>query len=350
MRASIRDKGALLAVSPIALSAYARAAGWAKVDAFGDHSDVYASEGMPEIILPRTQHLGDYATVVSQLIEIFARIADIDELALYRDLVTADRDVIRVRSAEGDNQGTVSVNAGIDLLHGAHNMLLAAACSLQNPRPIYRAGANREASNYLDQVRLGQTEQGSFVITLLTPVVPPQIQQSLSLDFEHDDDMDDDPIERQVTRRLADALTFTQQATEKTVGGDSNAFPEAVKYGVSANLCEALVDLIGPFPTVDISLTWARTRPFKEARKVIRFAKDDAPILREAARSFIEREPQPDVDLFGFVQSMKRDEAEIEGTITLRAHIEGQVRSVMAVLNQSDYELAKLISIGIRLS
>ena len=81
MKASIWDREALVAVSPAALSAYARVEGWGKVDTYGDYSDVYAAEGLPEIILPRTQRLGDYANVVSQLIEIFAKVADIDNLS-----------------------------------------------------------------------------------------------------------------------------------------------------------------------------------------------------------------------------------------------------------------------------
>ena len=62
-------------------------------------------------------------------------------------------------------------------------MLLSAACSLSNPQPLYRAGANKEAREYLKQVRMGQTEQGSFVITLLSPVVPPRMQLGLSSDW-----------------------------------------------------------------------------------------------------------------------------------------------------------------------
>ena len=155
---------------------------------------------LPEIILPRHQHLGDYASVVSRLIEIFSKIAKTDELTLYRNLVAADRDVIRVRTAESDD-GSVVASGGINLMRGAHDMLLAAACSLRNPQPLYRAGANKEASDYLRRVRLGQTEQGSFVIILLTPVVPPRIQPTLGREY----DRDDDPIERQVTRRLANS-------------------------------------------------------------------------------------------------------------------------------------------------
>ena len=257
MKASIRDQKALLAVSPAALSAYARATGWSKTVTYGDHSDVYTGKGRPEIILPRTQRLGDYANVVSQLIDIFARVAEMDELALYRDLVTADRDLIRVQAANDDDNGSVAVSDAISLLDGARDMLLAAACSLRDPRPLYRAGANREASDYLNQVRLGQTEQGSFVISLLTPVIPPPIQLALSPELA----ADDDPIERQMTKRLAGALAATRQATERTVGGDAEAFSKAVEYGVSANLCDALAKLIEPFPVLDTSLVWARTRP-----------------------------------------------------------------------------------------
>jgi len=363
MKVSIQDKKALLAVSPAALSAYARTSGWTKVDTYGKHSDVFTGEGLPEIILPRTAHLGDYARVVSMIIEIFAKVAAVDELALYRDLAMADRDVVRVRAVDGDDSGSVAVSDGIDLMSGARDMILAAACSLQRPQPLYRAGANREAMAYLKRVRLGQTEQGSFAITLLSPVISPPIQQPLFSVSEYGNDpierqvtrhpanpiqqplfsaleYGNDPIERQVTRRLADSLAATREATEKTVGGDTGAFSEAVARGVSANLCEALVKLIEPFSTLDISLVWARTHPMSTARNVVHFDAHDAPILREAARLFRDREPRPGVCLFGVVQRLKRGEMDREGTIALWTSIDGQNQAVVAVLKQSDYEQA----------
>ena len=329
------DRDALFAVSPVALSAYARSAGWVKADTFGDHSDVYAADGLPEIVLPRTQNLGDYASVTSKLIEVFARVADTDEVSLYRALVTADRDVIRVR-AVGDYDGSVTMSDGINLVGGARDMLLAAACSLHHPRPLYRAGANRDASDYLDRVRLGQTEQGSFVVTLLSPVVPPPTQPPLLPDSSYDDV----PIERRVTRRLAEALLATRNATERAVGGDTDAFTEAVNHGASANLCEALAQLVEPFPSLDVSLVWSYTLPQKTPLEVFRFAQDDAPILSEAARSFRNRAPIMDERLFGFVHRLKREESEIAGAITLRVSIDEKPESVTAILNQSDYDLA----------
>ena len=64
MKVRIQDRGALDTVSPAALSAYACAVGWAKSETYGDNSDIYVHEHAPEIIIPRTQRLGDYAEVV----------------------------------------------------------------------------------------------------------------------------------------------------------------------------------------------------------------------------------------------------------------------------------------------
>lgn len=84
MRVSIRDPDALRAVSPTALSAYARAAGWRRHEPYRARSDVYVGEDRPEIIVPRTDRLGDYASVVAGLIDVFAQVVRQDELAVYR--------------------------------------------------------------------------------------------------------------------------------------------------------------------------------------------------------------------------------------------------------------------------
>ena len=334
MRVSIHDRGALLAVSPAALSAYARAAGWRRHEPYRVHSDVYMGESRPEIIVPRTERLGDYASVVATLIDTFAGVTGQDESSVYRSLVTADRDVVCIRVAESDD-GSVTLEDGVNLVGGARDLLLSAACSLREPQPVYRAGANREAADLLKQVRLGQTDQGSFVVTLLTPVVPPPMPAL----FPDQDDWNA-PIERRMTKRLVEALTAARQAAERAAAGDDGAFEETVASGVSANLCEALVRIIAPFPMLDVGVSWARTRPVIVPGTVVRFGRADAALLREAARSLRERAPRPDMRLHGFVRLLRRGEAEDDGTIRLATDIDGQRQSVVAVLEQADYERA----------
>ena len=336
MKVSIQDEGALNEVSPSALSAYARAAGWEKGEPYGGYSDVYVHEKEPEIIIPNTQSLGDYAGVVSRLIEIFAKAAETDTLSLYRDLVTADRDVVRVRAAPEGADSSVTLNDGVSLITGARDMMLAAARSLWEPRPFYRAKVNREARDYMRQVRLGQTEQGSYVVTLLTPVVLSPMGQASSFNSA----TNDAPVGRRMTRRLIEALAAVHEASERTSAGDADAFPETVERGASANLCDAVATLIEPFGGIDIGLTWARTWREGAASKPVRFGASDAPILRKAAQCFRVEKPRPDMPLVGRIQHLKRDDSETGGTVTLRTRGDGRAVSVTAVLDQSNYDRA----------
>ena len=166
-------------------------------------------------------------------------------------------------------------------------MVLAAACSLDNPQPLYRTGANEEAHDYLRRVRLDGIDQANFVVTLLSPVAPPPLQMP-----DADGSAHDDPIERQATRRLAEALAAVRGATDDAKEGNSNSFRAVVSEGVSANLCEALATLIEMLTRLDISIVWARTWPRDELPPVTRFASSDAAILRAAGRALRSRDEE----------------------------------------------------------
>ncbi len=334
MRVDIRDRDALLAVSPPALSAYARATGWTLQEPYRVYSDVYIGKNLPEIIVPRTERLGDYASVVAGLIEVFAKVVRQDEMSVYRSLVTADRDVVRLQTGENED-GSVTLNGGVDLISGARDLLLAAACSLGQSRPVYRAGANRVAANLLAGVRLGQTGQGSFVVNLLTPVVPPPLPSL----FTDSADLDPPP-ERRLTLRLMEGLNAAREAAQQVAAGDGKAFEQAVERGVSANLCEALDKIIALSATLDVSVSWARTRPVTVRQSTVRFGRAEARILAEAARSLRERAPRPDVQLFGHVRLLRRNEDEDDGTIHLRASVDRKKQSVTVLLERRDYERA----------
>lgn len=336
MRVAIHDRDALLEVSPIALSAYAKANGWQKTDPYGDYSDIYVAEDRPEIVIPRTRNLGDYASVVLRLIEVFTEVAGESQLSVYRDLMTADRDLIRVRA--GGVSGGIAVGDAVALVEASRDLLLAATCSLKNPRPLYRAGANQEAADFLRRVRMGQTEPGSFVVTLLTPVVPPPIPPPPDPDWPVAE-----PCERKVSKRLVEALEATRRSVEMAVSGDTAAFGEAVRQGVSANLCEALSTLTERFSTVEVGVAWARSFPADPPSQTVQFDRTAAPILQAAARAFRDRAPKEGVEVVGFVHRLHREEEETDGEISLHARIPesaGRMHPITAILEEADYERA----------
>ena len=331
MSLRVHQAHALRAISPASFSAYARLNGWNKAERYGEHSDVYAAAGLPEVVLPRTRRLADYADVASRLVQIFAHEAGVDELELLHELTNADRDAIRVRAS---SDHTVAIDDGLVLIAGAKHMISAAARSLFEPAAAFRGRPPREVLDYMRRVQLAGMEQGSFVVTLLPPAVPSAVDGIV----ERPSGDEDEPIERQTTQRLVDALAATRQAMAGAIGGEGDAFGNAIPNGTSANLCDALSRMTASFDALDVSLTWALTRPplHGDAPARFEFARDDSCILREAARALRERKVQADARLTATVEGLKRQDCEV----TLRTQLDGAARSVVAQVTKADYERA----------
>ena len=99
MTAMLLQETSFREISPAALGGYVRSLNWVRDRSYRDVSDVYVGEGLPDIIVPRTQRIDDYGFVISRLIEVLSQFADLEPQAVYRELVNADRDVIRIRGA-----------------------------------------------------------------------------------------------------------------------------------------------------------------------------------------------------------------------------------------------------------
>ena len=265
----IRDKNALTAVSPAALSAYARGAGWRKTEPYRGRSDVYVAERQPDVIIPRSTDLGDYASTVLALIDVFAEVGGQSTLEVYRELLTADCDVVRVRVPGGDG-GNLPVATGVGLLSGARDMMFAAACAVDEKPPFSRA-ATRTARDFLRDVRLGEMGYGSFAISLLGPALS---RSSRVAGFRGSED---GPFARRVTRRLLEALGVVRGAADEMARGHAAAFRWTVGRGVSASLCRALGVMIRAAGQLEVGLLWARTHSMLEARAPVRFVSGDAP-------------------------------------------------------------------------
>lgn len=337
MNAPFVDLAAVRAVSPTSLSAYVRAEGWAKQERFGEHSDVYARDRAPELIIPGTTKLGDYPEVVFAIIRTLAKFEGRTEAQVFKDLSVSDRDVVRIRAPEALDDGSLQVDAGVNIFAFGRDLLLSAACSAIEPRTVFRAGKNKDAVEYMNRVRLGQTEQGSFIVTLLAPV-PPLLEPAQTALWPVPAE---EPYDRMVTRFLADGVEAAGNAAEQVARGDSvDAFNRAVKHGVSANLCEALSSLINVGNGLDVSVTWSRTRPTPEPRRIVKFTREEGEVLKEAARVLRMQEPRLDEDLQGYIVAAGRSLAQVDGQVTLKTFVDGKPVSVKTKVPAETYSLA----------
>ena len=117
-------------------------------------------------------------------------------------------------------------------------------------------------------------------------LVPPSlsVQKNLLGEIE-------EPFERRVVQTLGQALLALRMASDAALtSGKSDPFEQAVRAGVSSNLCEAVVKMGGPVKPVDelvVSVTWARSRPAApESVREVSIPGDRLPVIEEAGRYF----------------------------------------------------------------
>ena len=326
-------------VNPLGVHAYLAVNGWTRVGPYhGDTGDIYClhEDGHETVLVPASAAFADYVTRIVQLAEIIGKVENRRQRAVLTDLSLASVDLIRIRLPEAHDDSSTPLSAGVDLLQESRKLLLAAACSASHPQRMFRAGRHHQAAAYVDKVRLGQTETGSFVVNMLAPISPSLMKSEptqLSLL---------DPFERRATRMLVSGLRAAREATVcVNRGEDIRAFEERVSRGVSANLCQAAANLIDTGKGLNVSVSWALTRQSDEeqtdGRSAVAFTPSDALVLHEAARVLTERQERIDERIEGYVSALARDRSDPEGRVTIKAVLDGALTSLKADFDPPEY-------------
>ncbi len=298
-----------------------------------------------EIVLPIRRDLGDYALRMSDLVQTLASLEDRPIVEILNDLSSPAGDLLRLCVASPlTTLGSLPLDDGIRLFQGGRDLLLSAACSTTRPRAFHPEKTLKQANDFIKKCRVGQTERGSFVATIITPVVPNMDQPSLP-SAEGAFVGANEPFARQVTSRLMTGLHVVDRAikTEQldlVLGG--------IDDGVSANLCDALVTMKprGEQGRLDIRMAWSRSRPSIPAGipASISFAEPDFATIEYAADQLRKR-AVPGRDRFtGQIHSLHSEIPtlfeDIIGKIVLRTSVAGQGVRIKVVLNREDYQKA----------
>ena len=343
MKVSVRDAASLRALSPVNVIGYLRAHGWVRYSELQGRFSVWKHPQHPdaEVVIPASRDARDFPLQLAEALQELEDVEQRPQLDILKDLNQSGFDVLRLASiGPNTTDGTVCVYDGVQLVERARDMLLAAACAAVSPRRVFHSRKPVQALDYMSNARLGQTERGSYVLTLLSPVAPQLHAYSDTHLFP------DDPFERHVVKTLAVSVNATLVAAEEVASSAApsfDTFVEKVPQGVSANLCEAVAGLFKTTEaqTVELSVSWALNRPLPNAIPArTRITEDFVPIIQEAARYFRFSDVLEEYEVRGPVIKLERGGGDPVGRATIYAMVEGGLRKVTVELSDVDYHTA----------
>jgi hypothetical protein len=344
MKIDIRDVAAMRSLRPLEVAAYLRAQCWVPQSPVV-HGTVWTKGEGPnqfEIVVPMDQERRDYALRMGELLQTLAVAEQRSQVELYADLLTTYADVIRIRIDDPEmTDGTLPMEEHALVAQKVRDMLLAAACSALQLRPVWHSRKPSQAVDQVRRLRIGQTERGSYVITVISRVSPelhlPEQQGELY--------GSEPPYERKVTQMLASSLaTLDRASSAAALTQDFTIFDESVQHGVSANLCDAVAGLGGENDrnrNLEFTFSWSPARPIEQrVPSRIRMTSDRIPIIREASRIMKDRSPHEDYELEGAVVKLERSEGQQLGKVTVIGPVDGKPHRVTMELSEPQYALA----------
>lgn len=340
MKAVVRDVTLLRAIRPEDLQVYLEANGWFRRAAVSKFGALWLLEKKGhrafEALVPNTDVIDDYPARVSDLLDVLEVSEGRSQIEILVDVMNSRTDVVRVRATGADTEdGTIALDDGVRLVKAAREMMLSAASSAADPKPLYTSRRSEKVSAFVQHSRMGQSERGSYVITILSPVPPPMNREMIpGLK---------DPFERIVTRTLAEALEQIREGAESALSsGDLTGLTEGVERGVSANLCDAIVEMSGPRrQALEVGFSWSPALQIPEgATNRIVIKPQHIEIIEEAGKRLRDSAPQEDFSLVGIVIGLQRAAQDLIGRLTVLGFVDGKPRRVSLELGPSAYSEA----------
>lgn len=303
--------------------------------------------------VPINDSYDDYASMVSRVIKTVAETEKKSELQVVDDLQTvAIGDVVRVRTIDplDERDHTIPLMNGINLLDRTRMMALAAAASAVavKKQPVYPRRAADQARTFVRKLRLGQTERGSFLVRVISPLIGEYLEEGVTdVAATFKEASGKLPFSRKAMLELITSLNYLKDAAEENKQNDRyrfNSFLESVPFGVSANLCESLVSIDEKTPLgnpIEVSVTWSYLIDHvgERSTKPIYFDPSLFPFIQQAGKEFRARNPE-EITLRGWVNILERDAHSGPCLIRVEGHIDGRPHLVRMQLDPLTYDLA----------
>lgn len=340
MKAQVTDMAVLHSLSPVDITSYLLGKGSRRKGNFRDVAGVWEYKG-DEIIVPNDRQLADYAPSVATILAKLEMAENRSQLEIIKDIQFSGYDVIRVKNTSVEaKKGSLPIADSVKFIVNTKEMLLSAACSLVSQRASYLSRKPQQAEDYMKTVRFGQTEVGSFVITVLSPVSP-ELKPAL-LPFV--DVPEEPPYEKKVIPLLHQSLiALNDAAREASESQSAEPFTRNIQKGITSNLCDAIVALndTAEGGTIEVGFTFSTNRKATTPIAPVVFEKEYSPILKEASKKIKEIEPQPDQEIIGFVVKLSREADDTMGQITIQdIQPDNRQRSIAVRLDEPAYSRA----------
>ena len=249
-------------VKPVEMAKYLHDLGWSTIPTKREHVNIFqlsSGNDFYQINLPTDKSLSDYNIAMYRAIETLAASSKKSIEQVLLELLNPLSDILRFRiSGNAFETGSIYVEDAINLYSNGRKMLAAAAMDAISPKLFHTGKPDSKVQELVSRSRYGQTEIGSYVVSLVCPFANVVDGEYAQLTLFDDEEMVANSLTRKVTRKLISSAQEVKTAVEN---GTLEKLVICESPTISANFLEA-VNAIGLQKRdchVEIAAKWAPT-------------------------------------------------------------------------------------------
>ncbi|WP_207454606.1 hypothetical protein [Desertivibrio insolitus] len=345
-------------LSPWSVEQFLSLSGWVRQELRAGTFAVWsAADESAEILLPYDVKLRDFGRRYREALEILAGITGLEGEALALEIVAARKDIFLLRADQMTVDGSIPFLEARRLIDGVQTMLSSAAASTVNPRASTAGRKPAIVTEFMrEDVRMGHTLRGSFVITVLAAdaaeearrrnewqnaIQHPQPTRSGDDDVRHGEDDELVPFPRQVMSTLASGLSVAKELLGPS--GSYVSLEEAVSAGVTLQMLESVraMSQSEGLHALDMAFRWSKTEPVRpDVPQRIELLRGDAVDAGVVIERF-SKAPEIEHDqILGQVVRLERAEGSEDGQVVVEGYVGKAKRRVKVPLSGEAYRVA----------
>lgn len=294
-----------------------------------------------QIQIPMDKELYDYHEAMYESIETVSKAEreSFEKVIIY--LMNPNADILKIRlERKNVAPGYICIDDAINIYENTKKLLSAAAQDVLHPRKSHKGRVDTDIQKFLSGCKFGQTEVGSYVVSVVCPFVNENVQQTSI--FAEEDELANS-LTRKVTNRIMENLVMIKKHIDD---GDWETLAKDTTGRISVNFYEALkgLNLQAEDARVEFFAEWSpaiRENP-KVSNRVLLTHDYCQPV--ESVIQKLKRSTKELTSVIGRITKLesspdakKRD----KGKITVK-YIDEQnhVKNLVAELDTADYERA----------
>lgn len=200
------------------------------------------------ILIPIAKEFNDYYRVMRDSLLAIATYENKSLNSLFNILINPSSDILKWRIADDDTSlGAISFNTMQDNIDNIKNLLASTCLDITNPSQYHKKVMISNVQNIIASYKFGQTEIGSYILNLVSPLGFYQYRL-------FDPMVEELPLNRRINLKMLKEINDVQQS----VLNNSSQLDENVASGnVSVNFLNALTKMYEDNIDSDVSISVA---------------------------------------------------------------------------------------------